>query len=293
MDTVAKKKTETVEDIVLRYSRRGMHILREHLDENFCRLAAERMLTLKKGNILLTTGFYVDGHAETDGPLGTMTLANALRKVGYHPLIITALFCRGLFAMEGPDVTSMDIKDGWKEYGSLIREYDPVGMISIERCGRNTESDYVNMRGDSIKSRTARIDLLFELAMEHKIPTFGIGDGGNEIGMGNLKEVIQEELSLAPCEVTVDTLVISTVSNWGAYAVEAYMQQMKNVRLLPSYKEIKRYLETIVNMGSVDGVTGRQSASVDGFPLEVEREILESLDVAASAADAGEARKAG
>lgn len=91
-------------------------------------------------------------------------------------------------------------------------------------------------------------------------------------------------------EVTVDTLVISTVSNWGAYAVEAYMQQLKKVRLLPSYKEIKSYLETLVRMGSVDGVTGRQSASVDGFPLEVEREILLALDVAASA---GEARKAG
>ncbi|RGU91657.1 DUF4392 domain-containing protein [Clostridium sp. AF15-17LB] len=94
-------------------------------------------------------------------------------------------------------------------------------------------------------------------------------------------------------EVTIDTLVISTVSNWGAYAVEAYMQQLKKVRLLPSYKEIKRYLETIERMGSVDGVTGRQSASVDGFPLEVEREILLALDVAASAAEAGEARKAG
>ncbi|MFR9273881.1 MAG: glutamate cyclase domain-containing protein [Clostridia bacterium] len=65
-------------------------------------------------------------------------------------------------------------------------------------------------------------------------------------------------------EVTIDTLVISTVSNWGAYAVEAYMQQLKKVRLLPSYKEIKRYLETLVRMGSVDGVTvcqhGRISA---------------------------------
>ena len=64
--------------------------------------------------------------------------------------------------------------------------------------------------------------------------------------------------------MTIDTLVISTVSNWGAYAVEAYMQQLKKVRLLPSYKEIKRYLETLVRMGSVDGVTvcqhGRISA---------------------------------
>lgn len=121
----------------------------------------------------------------------------------------------------------------------------------------------------------------------------GIRDHVFTDGPGNLKEVIREELSLVPCEVTVDTLVISIVSNWGAYAVEAYMQQIKKVRLLPAYKEIKRYLETIVRMGSMDGVTGRQTASVDGFPLEVERKILQALDVAASAAEKGEERKAG
>ena len=82
-------KKETVEDIVLRHSKRGMTILRKYMGDFYCKRAAEKILELPKGNIFLTTGFYVAGHAETDGPLGTMTLAKALRAVGYRPIIVT------------------------------------------------------------------------------------------------------------------------------------------------------------------------------------------------------------
>ena len=62
-----------------------------------------------------------------------------------------------------------------------------------------------------------------------------------------------------------------------AYALAAYMQKIKKIKVLPTYKEIENYLKTIVRMGSVDGVTKEQAMSVDGFSLEVEREILEEL----------------
>ena len=60
-------KKETVEDIVLRHSKRGMTILRKYMGDFYCKRAAEKILELPKGNIFLTTGFYVAGHAETDG----------------------------------------------------------------------------------------------------------------------------------------------------------------------------------------------------------------------------------
>ena len=63
--------------------------------EDYCREAASQILELEKGTILLTTGFYVAGHAETDGPLGTLVMADALQKLGYHPVIVTDEFCRG------------------------------------------------------------------------------------------------------------------------------------------------------------------------------------------------------
>ena len=250
---------ETIEDVVLRHSKRGMTVLRGYMDSDFCKRAAQQILDLERGTILLTTGFYVAGYAETDGPLGTVVLARALKSQGFHPVIVTDQFCRGFFEPAGLD------------------DYQPVGLISIERCGRNTEDDYANMRGVSIREHTAQMDWLFIKARQRGIPTFGVGDGGNEIGMGNLKDVISGKLELVPCKVKVDTLVIATVSNWGAYAVAAYIQKMTGVRVLPKFSELKEYLARIVDMGSVDGVTKEHTLSVDGFSLDVEREILDGL----------------
>lgn len=284
---------ETIEDVVLRYSRRGMDVLRAYMDDRYCKRAVERILSLRRGTVLLTTGFYVAGHAETDGPLGTMVLAKALARLGYNPVIITDKYCDGLFEIEQLKVEYVDINAPDKAYEQLLNKHNPVCLISIERCGRNAEDDYTNMRGVSIKAKTARMDLLFEKARKQNIPTFGVGDGGNEIGMGNLKEVIEDKLQLVPCAVKVDELVIATVSNWGAYALAAYMQQIMKVKLLPDFKEIKSYLEAIVRMGSVDGVTREQMLSVDGFSLDVEREIIEELQKVSSYEEEEQERKAG
>lgn len=282
MGAQVQTKKESVEDIVLRHSKRGMNILRDYMEEAFCRKAVEKILALPKGNILLTTGFYVAGYAETDGPLGTMTVAKALEALGYHSVIVTDKYCKGFFEGEGLEVEYMHIHDGLETYEEVLDDFRPVGLISIERCGRNIQDDYANMRGISIKDNTARIDLLFETAKKRGIPTFGVGDGGNEIGMGNLRDAIANQLSLVPCDVEVDSLIIATVSNWGAYAIAAYIQKLKKVEVLPTYEEIERYLKSIVAMGSVDGVTKEHVLSVDGFPLEVEKEILGELHKAAA-----------
>ena len=268
---------ETIEDVVLRHSKRGMTVLRGYMDSDFCKRAAQQILDLERGTILLTTGFYVAGYAETDGPLGTVVLARALKSQGFHPVIVTDQFCRGFFEPAGLDGCYMDGDPYEDEYEKVLDDYQPVGLISIERCGRNTEDDYANMRGVSIREHTAQMDWLFIKARQRGIPTFGVGDGGNEIGMGNLKDVISGKLELVPCKVKVDTLVIATVSNWGAYAVAAYIQKMTGVRVLPKFSELKEYLARIVDMGSVDGVTKEHTLSVDGFSLDVEREILDGL----------------
>lgn len=277
------KKQETVEDVIMRYSRRGMHVLRQYMEDCYCRKAAEKVLSLDRGKILLTTGFYVEGHAETDGPLGTMALSKALKTFGFLPVIITDKYCRGFFETEGLKVEYIEVNAPGESYEKLIEKHRPVCLISIERCGRNARNDYANMQGVSIRQQTAKIDLLFEKAREKGIFTLGVGDGGNEIGMGNLRQIIAKKLSLEPCTVEVDMLVIATVSNWGAYAMAAYMQKLEHVEVLPSYAEIEGYLKRIVSMGSVDGVTKKQSLSVDGFPIEIEKEILTDLRRVAAA----------
>lgn len=258
-----------VEELILRHSCRGMDILQPCLPEEFCREAAELILSWPRGGtVLLTTGFYVAGHAETDGPPGTLLLAKALQRLGFYPVVATDELCRGYFERGGIACTYVEPAADDGELTALLQELAPVGLISVERCGRNGDGDYLNMRGISIAEHTAPIDRLFELA---DVPTIGIGDGGNEIGMGNLAEVIRRELSLPPCRVSVDKLIIATVSNWGALGLCVCLG------MLPSAEEAEEAYLLAQELGFVDGVTKECILSEDGFPLDVMRELCREL----------------
>lgn len=278
MDAKERTAMGKVEDVILRHSQRGMTTLKAYLDEDYCAQAADALLALPKGTVILTTGFYVAGYAETDGPLGTVYLAKALNALGYHAVILTDAFCQGFFEPEQVEVVYAPIDAPKTYYQDLLKQYQPAACIAIERCGENVQGDYANMRGVSIAEHTARIDELFELAKEQHIPTFGVGDGGNEIGMGNLKEVISEKLSLVPCRTCVDHLIIATVSNWGAYGLTACLEAKTGKKVFPSYPEVAKYLESIVALDSVDGVKKEHICTVDGFSAEIEKEIVEGLE---------------
>lgn len=267
----------TPEEVTLRYSKREMTLLKEYLQKDYCKKVAEKLLQAPKGNVLITTGFYVAGYAETDGPIGTLAVAKALEGLGYHGIVITDKYCEGFFELKNISVEYVAIDAEQSVYEEILEKYRPVYMISIERCGHNLENEYANMRGDSITGQTACIDTLFELAAEKKIPTIGVGDGGNEIGMGNVRQVILEKLELNPCVVTVDDLIIATTSNWGAYALAAYMAKLSGRPVFITYEEIEEYMAQIVALGCVDGVTKQKKMGTDGFSMEIEKEIITSL----------------
>lgn len=273
---------EEIENIIMSHSNRGMPILRKHLPPNYCKEAAEYILSWEKGVIFITTGFYVAGHAETDGPPGALTLCLILKKLGYIPVILTDKYCQNFFEKYDIKVIYMDIKmENESKINFIertIKEYNPKGMISIERCGLNTENKYANMRNISINEHTAEIDLFF-LNYYKKIPTIGIGDGGNEIGMGNLENIIKNNLELIPCKIKVDKLIISSVSNWGGYGLTAYLCLLtKNKEFFESVEEtIKNYIKYIVSIGSVDGVTHENKEKVDGNDIDIELNIIRSL----------------
>ena len=90
-----------VEDLILRHPCRGMDVLRPYLHEHFCHEAAEQILEWPRGTVVLTTGFYVAGHAETDGPPGTLLLAKSLQTLGFHPVVVTDMLCHGYFERGG------------------------------------------------------------------------------------------------------------------------------------------------------------------------------------------------
>lgn len=265
-----------VDEVILQHSTRGMDILQKKHPKEHCKEAVEAFKKLEQGVVFLYTGFYVGGFAETDGPIGTYFLAKTLNALGYKSIIITDEFCKDYFK----EIETIYIPlDGYDEnyYEAILDEYNPICHFSIERCGKNDKGLYTNMKGDSITEFTAPLDEFFTLGAKTK-STFAIGDGGNELGMGNFAESVVEHLSLTPCVIKSDFPIIASVSNWGAYGFIAYLDNS----LIPSFNEVDEYLEFIVGLGCIDGVSKKNEKTVDGKEWIKEEEILEDLKKAVS-----------
>lgn len=155
-----------------------------------------------------------------------------------------------------------------------ILDYAPSALISIERQGANEEGHYHYGRGEkNIPEIMSKIDRLFELAKQKGFFTIGIGDGGNELGMGNVREAVRQKLpfgdKIAP-SVEVSLLVAATVSNFGCYGIEACLAAITgNLNALHSPEQEAALIEACVREGAVDGVTGFIEPFVDALPVEV------------------------
>ena len=63
---------------------------------------------------------------------------------------------------------------------------------------------------------------LFVALATSLIGTIGIGDGGNEIGMGKVLDSVKEHIPYGEkiaCRIGADQLITAGVSNWGGYAL--------------------------------------------------------------------------
>jgi hypothetical protein len=131
------------------------------------------------------------------------------------------------------------------------------------------------MRGVDITADMHDAAHLFDRARISGDPpvTIGIGDGGNEIGMGKVPwEVIRRNIpggAVIACRVATDHLIVTGISNWGAYALAAGVALAKGVTPPPEWFDLERereILECMVAEGPlVDGVSGQFSARVDGL----------------------------
>ncbi len=269
------KKDKNIDKIILKHSTRGMDKLALKYPKEYCKIAVQNFLELKLGVVFLYTGFYVKGYPETDGPLGTYFLALALEKIGYTPIVITDEYCQDYFR----DIKTLYIPlNGLEDniYQNILDDFKPVCHISIERLGKDEEGKYLNSKGVDIGQFTAPLDELFALGGK-KAPTFAIGDGGNEIGMGNFRDYLKEVLHVSPNATSSDYPIIASVSNWGAYGFIAYIQKFLKKKLLPTFEEVEEYMDYILSLGCVDGIKCENTKSVDGKEWHTEEEILLAL----------------
>ena len=273
--------SETIEDIILSQDKRGMLALRQYLPDDYCSQAAQFIMD-NPGDVIIVTGFYVvmSGTPETDGPSGAIAIGEALKALGRTVTYVSDSYTTPVLRKfgNGSPVIEFPIDDvvaSKKQAKAILDEVKPSLLISIERCGRTREDTYLNMRYVDISPHTARLDYLFDSA----VPSVGIGDGGNEIGMGNLADMIPQVDSLPdyPAVNQVDRLVIASVSNWGGYGLVASMSLIAGKNLLPTVEAETALLHGMIESGVVDGTTGDAVPTVDNFSAEENGELLARL----------------
>jgi len=142
------------------------------------------------------------------------------------------------------------------------------------------------MKGRDITMHMSPAHWLFEEAPKVlPIKTIGIGDGGNEIGMGKIPwKAIRRNIAgggLVACRVPADYLIVCGVSNWGAYGLAAGIRSLLAVNddaELFNLQCERDLLRIMVERGPlVDGVSGQPSITVDGLSFERYAEPLRRL----------------
>lgn len=274
--------SHSIESVILSNDKRGVSEISHHLAPNFCETAA-RFALANRGHALIATGFYIASAkaAETDGPPGAIAIGNALKHLGFSVTYVSDLHLSPVLSdFAGKDSRIIDFPitnhANSKTFAeNLISQERPDLLISVERCGPTADNAYLNMRGLDISNHTARVDCLFQSS----VPSIGIGDGGNEIGMGSLAEVIPliKTLPPEPCITNTDELILASVSNWGAYGLVAALSNETGENLLPSVIIDRKLIESLVHNGLVDGTTGQGTYKVDGFTLEENSQVLIAL----------------
>jgi hypothetical protein len=269
--------------------------------EAACRSIAEHPAP----SVGIVTGFFIPHGeppaCETDGPLGAIFLARALATFRIPVLLVgdsslerpleVGLDAAGLHGDSHPVATAYigppphDME--WVK--SLIFSDDPwTHLIALERVGpSHADGRCYSMRGRDVTEFTAPAHLLFEHAapLSPRVSTIGIGDGGNEIGMGKIPwDVIRRNIpngGLTACRVPCDHLIVAGVSNWGAYGLAAGVRLLRGAPFDPELFDVERereLLRVMVEAGPlVDGVTGRPTVSVDGLDFERYAEPLRRM----------------
>ena len=262
---------------------------------------------------------------ETDGPLGAVFLARALHPLGIRCVLATDNFCAKALqaglnqAGLRKDVSLVVLPKAEKSGSMTVSEYqqyfqDRAGpithLLAIERAGPSHTLDSMQkqqagadviqaflemvpaehqdrchtMRGVDITNTISPVQRLFE-SPGPEITTIGIGDGGNEIGMGKIAwDVIRRNIpggDLAACRVPTRHLIVCGISNWGAYGLAAGVRRLRGMGPDPSlfHPDMEfDILETMIEAGPlVDGVSGLSTPTVDGLPFDQYAEILKKL----------------
>ncbi|MCH4209325.1 glutamate cyclase domain-containing protein [Bifidobacterium sp.] len=242
---------------------------------------ARRFASGASRKALVVTGFYIPQAqrpaAESDGPVGAVELCAAMRAMGGDAWLVSDAWCAPVVdaAAEGvlpSDHVLIAPRDehfaGWLEsIRHLIGEQSVDTAIFIERVGPALDGIPRNMRGVDILQWTAPLSRLASLGLH----TIGIGDGGNEIGMGRIANFAIEgavtDGGRIACAVATRELIVAGTSNWGGHALVCALYSLgcHQVATLLDEAWHRDTLARVAAAGGLDGVTLLNTPTVDGL----------------------------
>jgi len=284
-----------------------------------CLLAAQKIAEVvqPKDIVLIATGMIIYpfqhlGMGENDGPVGGAALARALRiALGAKTIFVTDKVLVDMVSktVNGGECAIVPVKalpeidlplssvidfpteegEAEKKSKQLIKDFKPKAIVAIERRGVSKNGVYHAWNGLDMAPYEARIGRLFEECRKEGILTIGIGDGGNEIGMGNIYDTVREVVPYGDhckcptnCGIAdstlVDVLVVATVSNWGAYGIEACLAAMTGKsEALHTGEEELRIVRECIDAGGLDGPAKVPRPFLDAIPAKIDVAILDFL----------------
>lgn len=254
-------------------------------------------------HVAIITGFFMPNSnpplPENDGIIGSVSLVAGLFEIGIPVRIVTDSLCfqtvkaavlaAEIFGDIPIDIVAVgEARENQYSITSLLEFWKTLALpishlISIERAGPGKDDIVRNMRGEDITVYTAPLHLLLD---SPGIISVGIGDGGNELGMGNIpREIIAQNIlhgDKIACRIKCDYLIVCGISNWGGTSILLALALLR-----PDWKPaiIKKLsidtefyiLETLANQGlAVDGIRGTTSLSIDNLPWESYCEVLQN-----------------
>ena len=152
--------------------------------------------------VVLISGFPVRTQwgvvGETDGPSGIAWLAGALTGLGIPVRIYTGQNCLDQIeaarkvAAPRAELKLLPHRGGEAFARAQLEKFRPSHLISLERPGRSADGVCYNSKGISIEDLVADAEPLFLEAGRRGVYTIGVGDGGNELGMGGARSLVEE-----------------------------------------------------------------------------------------------------
>jgi len=278
--------------------------------------AARRLrAVINRGDVVgLITGFpsrsfLGRGITETDGPVGAVYLARVLEEVLHAvPVIITdsALqrYCAKPSLNAGLLVTSVegalqakrgpvnaaavsfvdcpvDDDEALRVAQQFMHDLKPKALIAIEMPSIAVDG-YAHTAGGRaiVHEHLAKADHFFHLAAEQGVLRIGLGDGGNEMGMGNLRTALAE-ISPVGAKIAAltesDVPVVGASSNWAAYAIGVCIEALRGTTNANRSIDLAGIIRRCAEEGAIDGYSSRPEAKVDGTPISMNLALVEMM----------------